>query len=250
MPFRIIGFLLLAVSLSLGFTSCNSDDDGPVVFNVQEFATFVGNDQSGAHFQVQRTGNGPVYDLYAKGSVNESNIKAGSRVLIAYQLQSEYNSAGAADVVLPTSGQINVISVNGILTLKPKVVNMEADSLKAWDLKKVYLDQLNRTGVYINFIARVECDPRSLSTTFDLFADSASLTTSEPKLYLRYNQPSMSNVAYVPGSLDLVNVVKPDGATAPLWGDGSYNGVVVNVANSKTTKTSFQFLRSKENYTE
>lgn len=249
-PFRAIAFMALIALLSLGFVSCNSDDDGPVIYNVQEFATFVGNDMGRAKFAVQRTGNGPTYDLYATGSVSDK-IPAGSRILLAYQLQSEYNSSGVADVVLPTSGEIAVISVQAILTLTPKVVNMEADSVADWAVTPLYLDQLNRTGAYINMIARAKVNQNQLSKTFDLYADSASMATNEPKLYLRYNEQDLDAQLYnVPASLDLANVVMPNGEKAPLWNNTSYVGVELNVKNSKTTKNTFQFLRSQENYTE
>lgn len=244
LPLRVLGLMVLAAVMCIGVSSCNSDDDGPVVYNVQEFATFVGNMGDRSEFSVQRTGNGPVYTLYGKGKVSEQAIKAGSRVLIAYQLTAANDGATTPDatVSLPTGGEIDLISVYGVLTLTPKPVDIEADSVKNWNLNQVYLEQISRTGAFINLIARVECNSNELLKTFDLYVDSKTLDTKEPQLYIRYNRPqTMSSTVFVPMSLN-VNT---------YWNNPNYEGVTLNIANSKDpSRQRFQFLKKNEGFTD
>lgn len=229
--FSSLHIMALVAILGLTVSSCNNNSQSDPQFMVQEFATFVGNIGETAEFQVQRTGNAPVYNLFATGKVDESNVPPRSRVIITYSVTSNE---------LPTSGTINLQYVAPILDLQPKVVNMAADSLKSWNSNGIYLEQIFRTGQYVNYIAKVSVGS-TLNDLFRVYVDSASLDTDQPKLFVSYKQPNIAlQQGQVPVSINLNSI----------WPNPNYNGVTISLYNTNDySKGVFEFLKSNENWT-
>lgn len=226
---RIFSAVMVIMATTLA-TSCNSESTDPT-YLVQEWATYTGTLGGKPTFDVQRTGNGPVYTLVGDRTLGNSTVPVGARVIISYELPS-------LDV-LPTSGEIALTGCSGILTYTPQVVDM--DTVADWNVHALYIESVTRTGGYINVMSQAYVNTSDLASTFTFYVDKASLDTSSPLLYLRYNRPMGSiNAGRVPMSLDV----------RTFWNQPErFDGVTLNIRNGNVESLSvFDFPRSAENF--
>lgn len=223
-------FSVMMVIMSFALISCSSETNDPI-YVVQEWATYTGSIAGKPMFEVQRTGNAPVYTLIGDRGLGDSGLQIGARVLLSYEIRSIE--------ALPTEGEITLTGCARVLTYTPKVVDM--DTVPDWDAHALYIEYAARTGGYINIMSRAYINASDLASTFTFYVDYASLSTSTPRLYLRYNRPLNSfDMGRVPMSLDV----------RTLWSQTErFDGVVLNVKNDNLESLSvFDFPRSAENY--
>ena len=219
-----IHLLLLALILGLATSSCRQDGvDGPVDMTFTEIVTFGGSTDSGSSFSFRQVDDSPLITLTSTQKFASDDLKAGDRMLIAYQ--NESNSAY-------TSGPIDLIGAAPITT--GSVATTWKDDYDIWDRDKVYLYSAWRSGEYINIHVRLtySADPR----IFTIAADPATLSSPWPELYLVHvmKEPITNHDRAYYASFSI----------AEIWDNPATQGVKLHVANSNLDKQIFTFPKA------
>lgn len=162
---KLISYILTML-LCFGLASCR-DDSGPesTVAPLMDLATFMGNNATGAVFEVQRTDETPVITLQATdGTVDDA--EAGARMLIYYLPQ------GSGNISLQSASRINTMEIE----------TLPMSKLSGWDRTPVYVVALWRTAGWINLHCKLTYSYQS--RRFGLAVDEATADDPRPVAYL------------------------------------------------------------------
>ena len=221
---KLTRFLLMMFA-ALSLAGCVNDDnvDGEIIPVLTDIVTFEGNTDGHSHFTLVRVDDLPPVSLSGDIELNSADLKAGQRVLMAYQPAEGQGAYQSGNITVRAVSLIN----NGNVEI------WDRDRLEGWNDDPVYLYSIWRTGDYINLYCRLiySTEPRR----FALVASESSLETDIVNLYLVHDLPTPVNShdrAYY-ASFNIADV----------WHRSSCKGVRVHVANSNLDKYSFDFLK-------
>lgn len=214
---KSILYLLLAIA-SVALYSCN-EDNGPEqipdnLFN--DIVTLYEKGENSTTFHLQEKDDSPVAVLTASDfSVNNYPFKAGDRVMISY---------------VPTNGTryasdyITIYAMTSVYS--PEIITDEIKLYPDWDFASIYIDNLWRTGNYINLYCRLTYynNPQ-----FKVIIDKYTVNNSFPDVYLTYDY--QSNVE----SQEKSFITSFD--VSEVWNLTTCRGITIHLNSSNTDKT-------------
>lgn len=190
--------ILFTITLGLGVTSCNKDDNGgmPIPDNIcADFVTFVSTNDQGTVFTFRKSGDSDLITLTAAVKVDTEQIKPGSRVII------QYVPSGGQEVY--QSGPITLYGITRILNDGIEEEDME--TIASWGHDPINVHTIARSGQYLDLWAEANCG--SKPKRFVLVADKATLENEYPELYLIFvTDDDLGRTRQIYASFDLSKV--------------------------------------------
>lgn len=210
-------YLFLAIA-SFALYSCNEDNNpGQVPDNLfADIVTIYDKKDNSTIFHLQEKDDSPTAVLTAtEFSITNTPFKKGDRVMISY---------------VPTNGARYVsdfISVYNLASIYPTpIITDEIKLYPDWDFADIYVDDLWRTGNYINLYCRMTYynDPQ-----FKVIIDKYTVNNSYPDIYLTYDYNSNVDAqekSFI-ASFDISEV----------WDLTTCRGVTIHLNSRNTAKT-------------
>lgn len=227
---RLMCYVVVMMALSIGFVSCEDDEVVMPEYPNETFydiATFLGNSQDNAVFELQKDEDSEPVRLTAVGVyLDTTSIKPDMRVLIGYVPKS-----GAAYV----SDKITLVGVGRIFNDVSHNVNL-AD-YPDWDGTPIHLLSMWRTGKYINIHCQVVYD--KTGARFGLLVDETTIDNEYPDAYLVYipegDPDSYNKNLYA--SIDISEV----------WYRRGCKGINIHLNNSNLGEDTFRYIKNNNN---
>lgn len=121
-------------------TACSDEDRGPSVQLCESIVSFAGNSGGKAWFEYRQVDDSPLITLSSQGTLEDSRVKAGTRLKMRYTLPTGTDPS--------KGGEVNIISLQ--LTLADTVT---AVATVPQTLGAIHLTTLQRSGEYLDLTA-------------------------------------------------------------------------------------------------
>lgn len=219
---RLLTPVLFLMIMAVALPSClDKEDENTTIY--QNIVTFVRNGgDNRVYFEYQQVDDSPTVSLFTTGSIDESVVPAGSRLLMRYTLSDGMKYG--------ESGQVSVLGLQQVT--KSTITQAPTEEAKAANAS-IYLVTFYRSGKYLNLVASL---PLVEDREFLLVADESTVGTTNPVLYLTTTTASTNpgaNTQYV-ASIDIEN----------FWSAPTTEKLTVHINNTANpTYTKFDFTK-------
>lgn len=167
--------ILVAATICCMTTSCCSDNTGGSGYPdnmATDFATLASTSDRGTVFTLQKSGDSPLVTFTAPIKIDQSVIKVGERVIIAY---------------VPDGGQkvyeSGPIKLYGILAIFNADITTEPMStIENWSSQRMDTKIISRSGNYLDIWAELEY--KTEPERFVLAVDESTVNDEYPEVYL------------------------------------------------------------------
>lgn len=196
-------FLIAAMAV---LTSCSDDNEGVADQLCETIATFDGNHEEIVTFSYQKVDDSPIIRIHGKGTIDESKVPVGTRLLVRYRLPAGTPSE---------TGSVSLISVQRVLTDTVTTVSTPPTP------GRLYLNTIHRSGEYIDIQAMM---PLTLDRKIEIsslpYADSEGIadlyiTTVTGDDYDTYDTTTWASLWL-----------------GPVWKRPDINGVRIHIDNT------------------
>lgn len=211
--------LFLPIALLL-FAAC-SNEDGASLQLCESVVSFVENNNGKVLFEYQEINDSPIIRLSAQGSLEDSRVKKGTRLLLRYTMPTGVDPR--------KGGEIGVVGLK--LTLADTVTTVTDVPT---DLGAIYLTTIERSGEYINLTAELpNVEKRQITIVTpetEVPADGIA------DLFIDF-QHEESPTSYETASVASLWI-------GPMWEQEKIKGVRIHVNNSNNPyRNEFTFLK-------
>ena len=214
-------YLLLAISAIITFSACSSDNTPATVPDnlVADIVSVNEITESTATFLKMEKNDSPIATLTVTNAedlgLSYYPLKTGDRVMISYVPQSGVRYV--SDFI--TLYQLQTIPA-------PETITDDINKYPDWDLPSFSVDNLWRTGTYINLYCRMTY---LSSPNFKVIYDKKTINNSHPDIYLTYDFYS------TPESVEKSFVTSFDIST--IWLKPTCHGVNIHLKNKENVQT-------------
>lgn len=211
-------FTLLSI-MTVAICSCSDDDYNDRAL-LSEIVTATRNTPDGIEFQYRRYGDSPLITLTADGfSVKDEFI--GKRMLLRYYNKSEIETSPR---------KIEIAALSAINNDTARIADIDTI---AWNATPIYLNSIWRSGQYINVHLKVMYS--ATARLFNLTADSATIDSDIPQLYMCHNTFSAPDnyMFETYSSYDISNI----------WNRPTCKGIDIHVNDSNLKTDTYSFKK-------
>ncbi len=198
-------FIIAAIAL---LASCSSDDSEGVADQLCEtIATFDGNHEDIVSFSYRKVNDSPIIRIHGKGSIDESKVPVGTRLLVRYRLP--------AGISPGDRNPVSLISVQRVLTDTVTTVSSPPTP------GKLYINTIHRSGEYIDIQALMPLTrTRKIEINSLAYADSDGIAD----LYIT-TVTDEDNNAYDTTTWASLWI-------GPIWNRPDINGIRIHIDNT------------------
>lgn len=200
--------LLMLFALICSMASCSKSNEpiiGPEIPNdaLYDIVTLVATTANSSTFSVQKNENSAPATYFSSVSLlSNTDIKPGSRLLIAYKMQH--------DAPAYSTGAITLYGFSRLNNTEPDVLIGTSAAYNGWDTEPMKMLSMWLTGDYLNVHSQMFTTVTGRPTRYILVADQSTLDNPiiEVHLILKSNNSDGGNLSPIYASFDIYELLK------------------------------------------